>query len=121
MACLSCTASITERENLTSRADTGEQRGAGGVRCRLKRSDAGIYDFLMLAEMLGEVLCWHARIIRLRWSNASATSLSVLAGVDEDPLCRDVRSLALPLHHRFRHGGGRRGPVGGGLHRADAA
>ena len=28
----------------------------------------------MLAEMLGEVLCWHARIIRLRWSDASARS-----------------------------------------------
>jgi hypothetical protein len=26
----------------------------------------------MLGEMLGEVLCWHARIIRVRASGASA-------------------------------------------------
>jgi hypothetical protein len=28
----------------------------------------------MLAEMFGEVLCWHARIIRLRRGDASTAS-----------------------------------------------
>jgi hypothetical protein len=40
----------------------------------LEGSDASLYDFLMLAKMSGEVLCWHARIIWLRWTNASASS-----------------------------------------------
>ena len=46
---------------------------------------------------------------------------SVLAAVSEDPLCRDVWSLALPFPRHFRYAGGRRGQVGGGLRHADAA
>src|SRR6267154_3611475 len=65
VAGLSRAASVSERENLPAAREAGDDGIRGRVRCGLERSDGSSDDFLMLGEMLGEVLCWHARIIRV--------------------------------------------------------
>ena len=69
------TPSVAECENLSTRSDAGDQGRGGSVRCWLQRCNASLDDLLMLAEMFGEMLWWHARIIRLRRDDASAASV----------------------------------------------
>src|SRR5882672_6044150 len=72
MAGLGRAASVPEGENFPAAREAGDDGLGGRVRRWLERSDTSIDDFLMLGEMLGEVLCWHARIIQVRAGGASA-------------------------------------------------
>src|SRR3954469_22054872 len=80
MAGLRGAAAVAERQNLSAPTERGDDCRGGGIRCGLQRSDAGFDDFQMLAEMSGEVLWRHARIIRVTVPTASpATSATAPA------------------------------------------
>jgi hypothetical protein len=66
---------VTKRENLPTSPYARDQRLSHRIRSWLERSDAVIDDFLVLAEMRFEILCWHARIIRVRTLDASSRTV----------------------------------------------
>src|SRR4051812_50003433 len=63
MAGLSRAAAVSERDNLSASPEPGDDCISGCIRSRLESLDASFDYLLMLAEMSGEVLCRHARII----------------------------------------------------------
>src|SRR3982751_1373708 len=76
MAGLRAAATVTESQNFSAPTERGYDCRGGSIRRGLQRRDTGFDDFLMLAEMCGEGLCRHARVIRVTAPTASPATSS---------------------------------------------